>query len=168
MRRTDGNLRTLAAAQSGVVNIDAAAGTNSTATRLTMRNRTSIGIDFGTANTVVAIAKPGEAVRAITFRDDREKKSDIYRYALCFEQFAASRSSRSFCELEGDQGLSDLGLRKRFIRSCSGSASSISNGRFRVGISKAGLPTTSPGSSKPSITCCRPKECRSRRSITCS
>src|SRR5271167_178329 len=55
-----------------------------------MGNRMSIGLDFGTTNTVVAVAKPGEAVRAVTFRDDREQ-SDIYRSVLCFEQLAASR-----------------------------------------------------------------------------
>ena len=55
-----------------------------------MRNRKSIGVDFGTTNTVVAIAELGEAVRAITFHDDGEQ-SDIYRSVLCFEQLAASR-----------------------------------------------------------------------------
>jgi hypothetical chaperone protein len=57
-------------------------------TRPTIRK--SIGIDFGTTNTVVAIAKPGEPVRTVTFHDDREQ-SDIYRSVLCFEQLAASR-----------------------------------------------------------------------------
>jgi hypothetical chaperone protein len=55
-----------------------------------MRGRCSIGIDFGTTNTVVAIAEPGTPVRAVTFRDDREL-SDIYRSVLCFEHLSASR-----------------------------------------------------------------------------
>ena len=50
----------------------------------------SIGIDFGTTNTVVALARPGEKLRAVTFRDDGEL-SDIYRSVLCFEQLSASR-----------------------------------------------------------------------------
>jgi hypothetical chaperone protein len=55
-----------------------------------MRNEVSIGIDFGTTNTVVAIAQPGAPVRAVTFCDDRER-SDIYRSVLCFEHLSASR-----------------------------------------------------------------------------
>jgi hypothetical chaperone protein len=50
----------------------------------------SIGIDFGTTNTVMALARPGETVRAIVFRDDREL-SDLYRSVLCFEHLSTSR-----------------------------------------------------------------------------
>jgi hypothetical chaperone protein len=50
----------------------------------------SIGVDFGTTNTVVAIARPGERVRAVKFRD-HDELSDIYRSVLCFEQLSASR-----------------------------------------------------------------------------
>ena len=55
-----------------------------------MRADCSIGIDFGTTNTVVALARPGERVRAVAFRDDREL-SDLYRSVLCFERLSASR-----------------------------------------------------------------------------
>ena len=55
-----------------------------------MQNEVSIGIDFGTTNTVVAIAAPGAPVRAARFHDDREL-SDIYRSVLCFEHLSASR-----------------------------------------------------------------------------
>ena len=55
-----------------------------------MQGRVSIGIDFGTTNTVIAVAKPGETVRRVTFRDDREL-SDLYRSVLCFEHLSASR-----------------------------------------------------------------------------
>src|SRR5215470_19679091 len=50
----------------------------------------SIGIDFGTTNTVIAVARPGAAVRAVRFRDIREL-SDLYRSVLCFEHLSASR-----------------------------------------------------------------------------
>jgi hypothetical chaperone protein len=52
--------------------------------------RLSIGIDFGTTNTVVALARPGEKPRAVMFRDDTEL-SDIYRSVLCFEHLSTSR-----------------------------------------------------------------------------
>jgi hypothetical chaperone protein len=55
-----------------------------------MPDRMSIGIDFGTTNTVVAIARAGQKPRAIVFRDGGEL-SDIYRSVLCFEQLSASR-----------------------------------------------------------------------------
>jgi hypothetical chaperone protein len=56
----------------------------------TMIDRLSIGIDFGTTNTVVAIARPTQKPRVVAFRDDGEL-SDIYRSVLCFEQLSASR-----------------------------------------------------------------------------
>ena len=50
----------------------------------------SIGIDFGTTNTVIAVARPDAAVRAVGFRDIREL-SDLYRSVLCFEHLSTSR-----------------------------------------------------------------------------
>ena len=50
----------------------------------------SIGIDFGTTNTVIAVARPGAAVRSVGFRDIREL-SDLYRSVLCFEHLSTSR-----------------------------------------------------------------------------
>jgi molecular chaperone DnaK (HSP70) len=49
--------------------------------KTSLPGRVSIGIDFGTTNTVIAVAKLGEAVRPVTFRDDREP-SDFYRSVL--------------------------------------------------------------------------------------
>src|ERR1700739_4450414 len=52
--------------------------------------RLSIGIDFGTTNTVVALARRAEKPRAVLFRGDSEL-SGIYRSVLCFEHLSASR-----------------------------------------------------------------------------
>jgi hypothetical chaperone protein len=55
-----------------------------------MRHDISIGIDFGTTNTVIALAQPGAAVRAVRFPDIREL-SNLYRSVLCFEHLSTSR-----------------------------------------------------------------------------
>ena len=44
----------------------------------------SIGIDFGTTNTVIALARPGKRVYAVRFPDDGGL-SELYRSVLCFE-----------------------------------------------------------------------------------
>lgn len=50
----------------------------------------SIGVDFGTTNTVVAVATRGKPVRLVTFPSGGTV-DDVYRSVLCFERDEASR-----------------------------------------------------------------------------
>lgn len=53
-----------------------------------MAERVAIGVDFGTTNTVVALARAGEPARAIPFAQP-DGLSDIYRSVIAFEKVTA-------------------------------------------------------------------------------
>ncbi|GGK53068.1 Hsp70 family protein [Salinarimonas ramus] len=53
-----------------------------------MTVRTAIGVDFGTTNTVIALAEEGEGVRAVPFAQP-DGLSDIFRSVLAFENVTA-------------------------------------------------------------------------------
>src|ERR1700744_4578064 len=81
-------------------------------------DKLSFVFGFGTTNPVLAIARRGAAVRAVTFRDERET-SDIYRSVLLFEK---GLSAAGF-DLEPHAGLQAIRLyltstaETRFIQS---------------------------------------------------
>jgi molecular chaperone DnaK (HSP70) len=73
-----------------------------TVARSLMRSRTSIGIDFGTTNTVVAVATLGEPVRAVTFQEDREQSDYLPVRVVLRAIGSKSVRRRSFRRHEGD------------------------------------------------------------------
>jgi hypothetical chaperone protein len=77
----------------------------------------SIGVDFGTTNAVVAIARPGEAVRAVAFHDDGAA-SDLYRSVLCFEKVAQGRFDiEAHAGMEAIRAYLSSAYETRFIQS---------------------------------------------------
>ncbi|WP_349370550.1 Hsp70 family protein [Salinarimonas sp.] len=53
-----------------------------------MTGRVAIGVDFGTTNTVIALARAGEPVRAVPFAQP-DGLSDVFRSVLAFENVTA-------------------------------------------------------------------------------
>jgi hypothetical chaperone protein len=75
----------------------------------------SIGIDFGTTNTVAAAARRGGPVRAVRFDDDREL-SEIYRSVLCFEHLGR-RDTASYAGMKAIRAFLESAYETRFIQS---------------------------------------------------
>lgn len=99
----------------------------------------SIGIDFGTSNTVVALAGEGGEVRAVTF-DHRGSALSVYVTALCFQAEGGGLSRRVEAEggpfaidmyLEGLGGQRLLQSFKSFAASASFEETRILGQRFR-------------------------------------
>src|SRR5580704_9279339 len=97
-----------------------------------MPDRLSTGIDFGTTNTVVAIARAGEKPRAIAFRDGGEW-SDIYRSVLCFEQLSASRFDvEAHAGMQAIRAYLNLAHETRFIQSFKSHVASTASDETRI------------------------------------
>jgi hypothetical chaperone protein len=102
-------------------------------------NAPTIGIDFGTSNTVVALAHPDGRVEAVTFDHGREALK-VYVTALCFWQEAHGTSRLTRVEggpfaidrfLEGQPGHRFIQSFKSFAASASFEETRIFRERFR-------------------------------------
>lgn len=98
-----------------------------------MSEKLSIGVDFGTTNTVVAIARPGEGVRVVKFRDERET-SDIYRSVLLFEKglSAAGLDLEAHAGLQAIRFYLNATAETRFIQSFKSHVASLAFEETRI------------------------------------
>ena len=83
-----------------------------------MAQHVSVGVDFGTTNTVIAVARAGEPVRALAFAQP-EGPSDVFRSVLAFENVAARGAARVMAHAGGAaiRAFLETAFELRFIQS---------------------------------------------------